>query len=440
MFLRSLFTVILVLTGTGSSFAQDSNYWTEQFGNRARLLGGAVIGGANDLSAVYYNPGALALVGEPQLLLSGNVFEYSTLEVADALGEGRPLDSSRFTLSPSLFAGEIKTGNPKNRFAYAFLTRYQSEARINDAGTITAILPNAAFSSVSTVVNARLSEYWIGGTFARQLSDTVGIGVSPFLAVRNNRLQTQALMQAVSTGDEQAIGVAGRDFDYQYWRMVFKGSIAAEWQQWNLGVTATLPSIGLFGSGDRSVDRSFVVQNGPGEVTTDSQNGLSAFYKSPLSIAFGAGRRFGKARVQLAAEWFDSLPVTTILDAEPFASQATVEVFDVDVGYALESVTNFAVGVDYQFSPDLGTYFRFHTNFTPTPSGNLSNDTVARWDIYHVSGGATISVVGSELTLGGIYAFGTAPVGSNEVGLERTLEATYTRVTFIVGFNFLLGR
>ena len=83
-------------------------------------------------------------------------------------------------------------------------------------------------------------------------------------------------------GGDQAIAVAGRDFDYQYWRMLFKGSVAAEWQHWNLGVTATFPSIGLFGSGSRSVDRSFVVQNGPGEVITDFQNGLSAFLQITL--------------------------------------------------------------------------------------------------------------------------------------------------------------
>ena len=37
---------------------QDSHYWTNQYGTRATLLGGAVIGSVLDLSGTYYNPGA----------------------------------------------------------------------------------------------------------------------------------------------------------------------------------------------------------------------------------------------------------------------------------------------------------------------------------------------------------------------------------------------
>jgi hypothetical protein len=47
----------LALLFAGPATAQDSQWWTNQYGNRARLLGGAVIGSARDLSAVYYNPG-----------------------------------------------------------------------------------------------------------------------------------------------------------------------------------------------------------------------------------------------------------------------------------------------------------------------------------------------------------------------------------------------
>jgi len=41
--------------------AQDSHYWSIQYGPVGQLVGGQVIGGVNDLSATYYNPGALGL-------------------------------------------------------------------------------------------------------------------------------------------------------------------------------------------------------------------------------------------------------------------------------------------------------------------------------------------------------------------------------------------
>ena len=123
--------LVLQLSLAAAATAQDSHYWTNQFGNRARLLGGAVIGSATDLSAVYYNPGAIALEDDPELLLSANVFQYSRLTVKDALSPGQDVSSSRFNLSPSLFAGEIKSeALGDNRVAYAFLTRRESEGRI----------------------------------------------------------------------------------------------------------------------------------------------------------------------------------------------------------------------------------------------------------------------------------------------------------------------
>ena len=85
--------------------AQDTHYWTEQYGNRARLLGGAVIGSSSDLSSVYYNPGRLALVNDPELLLAGNVFEYSIIRLTEEERDN-DIKSSRFSLTPSLFAGE----------------------------------------------------------------------------------------------------------------------------------------------------------------------------------------------------------------------------------------------------------------------------------------------------------------------------------------------
>ena len=97
----------LVTTGfTAVASAQDAHYWTDQFGNRARILGGAVVGSARDLSATYYNPGGLALVPTAEILLAGNVLNYTRYDAITG-PEQQKLSSSAFGLSPSLFAGEV---------------------------------------------------------------------------------------------------------------------------------------------------------------------------------------------------------------------------------------------------------------------------------------------------------------------------------------------
>jgi hypothetical protein len=422
--------------------AQDSHYWTSQFGNRARLLGGAVIGSATDLSAVYYNPGAVALMDEPELLLSANTFQYSSLTVKDGLGPGEDVSSSRFNLTPSLVAGEIKfDALGKNRVAYAFLTRREAQGRILDRAAVTDIFPNpVGFASAEVSLDTRLSEYWIGGSWSRKLSESVGIGVSPFLTVRNHRLKVQGLTQALFDSGAGGIAVAGRDYDYQTWGFLAKASLATKWQKWQLGFTITTPNLGLFGSGDTGLDRSEVIEGVGTEITTDFQNGIDAAYRSPLSLGFGAARSFGSTKLHLSAEWFNDMGPRTVLDTEPFQSQSTGETFDNNLVYQLDRVFNVAVGFEQKFSEDLAAYFGFRTDFSAVNSAdNVSNDTVSRWDLYHVSGGATFTVAGSELTVGGDVAFGESQIGENDVGLERDLTTIFVRATFVLGFNFTFG-
>jgi len=148
--------------------AQDSQYWTQQYGNQARLLGGAVVGGTNDLSATYYNPGRLALLDAPKLLLAGNVFEYTSISIAGAL-EGREFKSSRLGSVPSLFAGQI--GKPEGnagRFAYSFLGRHFSNIRIDERRDLTDVIsydPDLATAAYS--IDETMSEYWAGLTWAK---------------------------------------------------------------------------------------------------------------------------------------------------------------------------------------------------------------------------------------------------------------------------------
>ena len=107
---------------------QDSHYWTQQYGTKSMLLSGSVIGGVEDLGAVYYNPARLATIENPACLRSANVYEYSTISVADAFGNAK--NSSKSTLKgvPTLAAGTFKIKKwPKHHFAYAILTRQNSD-------------------------------------------------------------------------------------------------------------------------------------------------------------------------------------------------------------------------------------------------------------------------------------------------------------------------
>src|SRR4029453_18692120 len=83
---QTLATLLALLPWLFPSAArgQDSQYWTLQYGPVAELLGGGVVGSTRDLSATYYNPGALALARDPSVLASVHSFEATHLKAFQA--------------------------------------------------------------------------------------------------------------------------------------------------------------------------------------------------------------------------------------------------------------------------------------------------------------------------------------------------------------------
>ncbi len=79
--------LLLPLFSASLAFSQGGHYWSEQYGTRSILMSGSVIGGTEDLGAVYYNPGRLALIENAAFLLSANLYELSTLKLIDAVDE-----------------------------------------------------------------------------------------------------------------------------------------------------------------------------------------------------------------------------------------------------------------------------------------------------------------------------------------------------------------
>jgi len=85
------FIIIVCLISGVRVQAQGGHYWTEQYGTRSILMSGSVIGGAEDLGAVFYNPGRLSLIENPAFLLSANLYQLETLTFKNALDEGKDL-------------------------------------------------------------------------------------------------------------------------------------------------------------------------------------------------------------------------------------------------------------------------------------------------------------------------------------------------------------
>jgi hypothetical protein len=447
-----LISALALLLAPPKGFAQDTHYWVNQIGNRARLLGGAVVGNPGDLSAVYYNPGGLALSHRAELVLAGLGVELAKIKGTHTDFPDQQIKYSSASLAPGMFAGEIPLGEgSKHRFAYSVTTRQDAKV---DIGTYAQVspgdiaIPDVALLTDRLTVDAKLSEYWAGGTWAYQVQPSLGVGVSTFVVVRNQSAQFGDFGQALTTDGEALVSVADSEYSYQHWRLVFKLGIAGELNDWSYGMTVTSAGIGIGGDGKRYLNRTVVgqmldLEDEPiTEISTNAQRDLTAEYRSPFSVAGGVSRQFGNTVIHATGEFFAPVGEYVVLDAQPFESQTSGEMIEMAVISEADSVFNVAVGVEQIFNEGLRAYVGFNTDFSSATENPATNLTYSPWDLYHLGGGATFNAMGTDFTLGVIGAFGSTVIQHEEdepfppVGLPDGTDIRVQRITLILGFNF----
>ena len=117
--------------------AQDSHYWSIQYGPVGQLVGGQLIGGGPDLSATYYNPGALVLRNESSYLLSTESVQWELVSTEAQPGlEVLDSSSSTFGAAPSLLAGVLPRWlGEDTSLAWSFLTRQKFHVRLGERVT-----------------------------------------------------------------------------------------------------------------------------------------------------------------------------------------------------------------------------------------------------------------------------------------------------------------
>jgi hypothetical protein len=439
------------------SIAQDSHYWTNQYGTRGNLLGGAVVGSVVDLSAVYYNPGGVSLITDPDIIATSRVFELTGVRLQGSGELDLRLNDLALGVAPGFFAGLLPFGFlGKHVLGYSFLTRYKFDATLRAAGsgTTDVIPPNPPEDDffVELVFDSRLSESWGGLTWSYPLGRRFGIGATTFLAVRSQRARTtltgEAFDPVTVTG-----GITIGDVGYKYYnyRLLWKLGVTYDWMGFSLGLTLTTPEVGLFGSGETVLNTVIAGQDPDGDGSDDGvfvanvQQDLGSTYQSPLSIAGGASYSVGRSTtLHAAAEWFDAVPEYEVLRTEPFVGQSTGDTVIISVTQKLNSVVNWGFGVEHQFTPTFALSGSFRTDRSAIDDQQRSDISSASWNIYFITAGASFVLGGGEITLGLAYGFGKQDIDPlfesppDEIidPLPDDATARYSSLRLILAFGF----
>ena len=441
--------------------AQDRQFWDQAVGSKSALLGGIVVGGVDDYSATYYNPGALSFLSKKSMSVNFNMYGIKDFQFINGGGPGIDSRYTRVSLYPASLAGPLPfLGDSLNRFSYMIYANGYSYVRVSERyeGYEDVIptrppsqpgFPNA-FEGDEFLINqgkidALLSEVTVGFGYAKKISDNVGIGFTLLGAYRD---QTKIRSESYAGFDtvNQRTATSEVYIDLDYWAVRFSGKfgLAVEWEKIKFGVTLTTPSI-AFKAASGGTDGASLTSNNvlvlvdsstletlPIDIlASDRQEGLPVSYKSPFSIAAGIEYIYSEdTKIHFAAEWFAPLSTYVVMQPEsdnfirngsgiikPIDSAEMLKVYD-----AMQSVFNVGLAVEQKLTDKITGYAAFRTDFSNADFGDINGLFVGftDWNNYHFTAGA--STVFSDTFIG--------------VGFEYTHEQ---RSDFTQLFNFPTG-
>jgi len=418
---KFLVSLAIVLVA-GSSYAQDGHYWTQQYGTKSMLLSGSVIGGVEDLGAVYYNPARLAVIPNPAFLLSASVYEYNQLSADNALGDKRSLSKSEIKGVPTLAAGTFKIKKlPKHHFAYAIMTRQLSDLGFNyqnevDGDLFQNINSNNEFFNGEVGFTNKGNEQWIGLTWSYPVSSKISIGVTTNLVNNNQTKGANIDLRALSIQSTDTLVATysyQRTYNYQEMGLLWKAGLSATFDKWLIGLTIKTPMIRLSGKGTYNFEEYFAPIPGLNDTipryTTSSQDALEVKSRSPLAIGLGITRILGKNKIHFSTEWYSGVGKYTMMQAQDHTSQANPSN---NISFILtdeaKSVWNAGLGAEWYISEHVSGYASFSTDFSSVNSDitrfverkpETSNNAWAA-DFFHWGGGVVLAFKGADLTLG----------------------------------------
>ena len=447
--------LLLCLLSARRAAAQDSNYWTNKYGTRSILLNGAVIGEPVDLSAMYYNPGGLALLKDPGSVLTVKAFAFSNISLPDAGGKSIDLNDPRSTVLPTFVGGLLNLRIlGSDALAYSLFPRQGLKANITGRSVGQSdVLPSPGLEQ--TYVEARLEqdldETWAGLTWSRKLSEHVGIGFSPYVAIRSQRTRAQVIAQALGSDSTGAVTTTVRGFRYSNYGLLAKAGISFQLKKVDLGFTLTTPRVKIMGSGEAGIDRFRLGQDVDGNGTPDNlygvslQQALPSEWKSPVSVGAGATVPLGSSTLYLSGEWFAKVAPFNVLEVAPVTDQVSGQPVPFGVVQQAKSVTNGGIGLEHEFNAKFAGYASFSTDYSTAIEGQ-ADTAVSNWDIYLVTAGTTFAVKKSEFTVGAGYAFGnseaqipsslTEGAVGGDIGAPPTLgRLHYSSFQIIFGFS-----
>ncbi len=402
-----------------SIFAQvNSHYWSHQYGSRGLLLNGSVIASVNDETAIFYNPGSMALTEDFGLSLSLVTPTFSVLRTTDFLGEGTSFTDKGLGLAPGLVAAMFKPfGTDKVTMGITTFKRFKSEVNVEDR-LVNEIQGNADQIFLGDVdFNRRLSETWLGLGFSFRLHNNLAIGFTQFLTWRGEKVSLN-FRKEILNKDNPANLIAGWRSNFEYGYSANGGSLTKFgicWQPMNIKFGATLTTrtygLALKGADYAFEEQKVFVDNTSTAASNDRSVDLND-YQTPWSVGFGVEIPVGGSKLSFSAEYFTQVEKYDLIDDtdDPLDGLSSEpETTTIVIGQANEKVLNVGIGIERSWKERYTWFYGFRTDFSPRSLFDLGEGVTflaSTPNIYHISTGGAYAYRKSQFSLGIDYGFG----------------------------------
>lgn len=399
---------------------QDGHYWTQQYGTRSMLLSGSVIGGVDDLGAVYYNPARLSQIDNPAFLLSADVYEFNRIQLEDVFGNNADAGNSKFGGVPSLAAGTFKLPFLKNHFfAWAILSRQNSDLNIGFRDEIQEDIiepfPGEEIFGAEFKIGTKSSENWTGVSWSHPLSERFSVGASTFLSQSDYSKEMAVFMHAKSENDDVAQYRSDRTIGFKHYGLLWKLGASYVAPKYLVGFTVNIPIIKLGGNANYAYEKFLSglahVSDVQDIYTSSYQEGLAVVRKKPWAVGVGTSIFIGKSKLHLSAEWFSAIKEYSIFEAQKHYSQSSGEAISFQLADAMKSIINGGIGAEIYMNEHVSGYTSFSTDFSALYDGNdgfvtegeKAYNSIWTADFYHFGLGVVLKFKGADITLGGTY-------------------------------------
>lgn len=477
--------ILLILILLPGLLWGQNQYWAQQYGSRSALLGGAVVAGASDNSALYYNPALLSYIENGHLSVSANAYGFEYAKLRNGVGTGLDVVSFQTLIYPQIISGMINLKKaPKFKLAYGILTRFNNRMKLNQLTVqdieITPLGEGPEYYKSSFVYELSNIEQWGALSLGYRISDRFAVGISQFVSYLNNDSRL-SIERSVDVNSDSVSFVAQQSFSsnsvINHVGLLYKIGFSFQSNGHKLGITATSPNIKIWGRANaRDAQNDYHMDQlaageavpFPAEETfiVESQNRkLDANYKLPWSFALGYEYEFKTGtRIMFASEVF--LPVkryTVFLDDRPINIRpvetyrgATIDsvLFKTN---ELQLVVNAAIGLEQPINEKFSFLAGFRTDFNSTDFDSERNVSASInttfWNSYHFSTGITWKRTNSKMALGFTYTLGesaaqnqpisfSGPISAQSLlgSTEKNFEPVVHGFSVIVGYTYYLPK